>query len=143
MSEPVTHTIIVKRHVPDVYEAWANPERLPEFLPRVKRVVRTGERTSHWSVEGAKGRRLECDVECTRLEKNKRVAWNSTGGDVKTSGQVTFTGLPQHETQVTATWQFLPPDGPNGKDVAPTAEQEDMLMEDLLSFKRFIEGRDG
>ena len=37
-----------------------------------------------------------------RFEKGKRIAWNTVGGDVETTGQVTFNDLPQAETEVTA-----------------------------------------
>src|SRR5688572_32393150 len=80
MADQTTKTIIVGCAVGDVYETWANFENFPSFMKHVKSVTRTGDKMSHWVVEGPLGKSVEWDAETTRLEKNKRIAWNSKEG---------------------------------------------------------------
>ena len=59
-------------------------------------VHKTGDGLSHWVMEGPLGKKIEWDAEATRMEPNKRIAWNSCDqGDITTSGQVTFKELPK------------------------------------------------
>lgn len=141
MPEQVTKSIIVKGDVSDVYRLWANFENFPHFMKHIKSVTRTGDRTSHWVMEGPLGRKVEWDAETTRLEENKRIAWNSTGGDIKTSGQVTFNELPNNQTEVTVILQYVPPAGKAGEMVAELfGDLEGKLHEDLRNFKAYAEG---
>lgn len=143
MSEPVTESIIVRGPVPRVYGAWADPEVFPRFLQRLKQVRKTGDRTYQWTLEAPKGDLVEGDVELTRLEDNKRVAWCSTGGELQTSGQVTFNSLPHHETQVTVTCQFQRRDDPGAEPTSLAGDREqEILAGELRSFKKFFESDD-
>ena len=78
--------------------------------------------------------------ETTRLEPNKRIAWNSIEGDVKTSGQVTFNDLGKGETEVTVTFQYTPPAGAAGELVARALENPETLIdESVRAFKSYAE----
>lgn len=142
MPDQVTKSIIVKADLSDVYTIWANFENFPHFMKYIKSVTRTGDRTSHWVMEGPLGKDIAWDAETTRLEENKRIGWNSRdGGDIKTSGQVTFNALPNGETEVTVVLQYVPPAGIVGKTVAKIFnDPEEQLTEDLKNFKAFAEG---
>jgi uncharacterized membrane protein len=142
MPEQTTRTIIVGGSVDDIYRLWANFENFPQFMKHIKSVTRTGERTSHWVAEGALGKKAEWDAETTRLEKNKRIAWNSKeGSSVKTSGQVTFNELPKGQTEVTVTMQYVAPAGKAGEAVAKlVSDLGGRLEEDLRNFKAYAEG---
>ncbi|MCZ7573692.1 MAG: SRPBCC family protein [Ardenticatenaceae bacterium] len=141
MQDQVTKSIIVKGDAADVYRLWANFENFPNFMKYIKSVTKTSDRTSHWVMEGPLGRKVEWDAETTRLEENKRVAWNSTSGDIKTSGQVTFNPLPHGETQVTVILQYVPSAGMAGKIVAELfGDPEGKLADDLRNFKAYTEG---
>jgi uncharacterized membrane protein len=142
MADQVTRDIIVKASVDEVYGIWANFESFPHFMKYIKSITRSGERTSHWVMEGPLGKNLEWDAETTKLEPNKRIAWNSRdGGDIKTSGQVTFNALPQGQTEITVTLQYVPPAGALGEFVANLfSDPEKRLDEDLLNFKAYVEG---
>ncbi|NIR46908.1 SRPBCC family protein [candidate division KSB1 bacterium] len=139
MPEQVTKSIIVKGKVSDIYDIWADFEKFPNFMEPVKRIEKTGDRTSHWVVEGPFDSVIEWDAETTTLEQNKRIAWNSKNGDIKTSGQVTFTELPQNQTQVNVTLQYLP------KGISSViydklfGNLEEQLAENLRKFKAFAE----
>ena len=86
---------------------------------------------------------VEWNAEMTRLEEDKRIAWNSKDmdGTITTSGQVTFNNLPNNETEITVTMQYQPPGGKLGEAVAKLfSNPEERLMEDLRNFKTFVEG---
>lgn len=135
-----TKNIIVKAPIEGVYQAWANFENFPNFMQHICTVTKTGDRTSHWVMEGPLNSRIEWDAETTRLEENKRVAWSSTDGAIKTSGQVTFNQLSAEEVEVTVMLRYIPPGGAIGDLVANLfADPEGKLAEDLYNFKRYIE----
>jgi uncharacterized membrane protein len=142
MAEQVTRTIIVKAPVADVYDIWANFENFPQFMKYIKSVRKTGDGLSHWVMEGPLGKDIEWDAETTRMDANKRIAWNSRdNGDITTSGQATFKELPHGETEIAVTLQYVPPAGVLGEIVAkifsnPAAQ----LEEDLKNFKAYAEG---
>ena len=140
MPEQTTKSIIVKADVADVYNIWANFENFPHFMKNIKSVKKTGDRLSHWVMEGPLGKDIEWDAETTRLEANQRIAWNSRdGGDITTSGQVTFKDLPHGETEVTVTLQYVPPAGALGEAVAKLFNNpEKQLEEDLNNFKEYV-----
>nr|PZN19202.1 MAG: hypothetical protein DIU80_21895 [Chloroflexota bacterium] len=141
MADQFTKSIIVGAGVETVYDLWANFENFPHFMKNIYAVTKTGERTSHWIMQGPLGTRVEWDAETTRLEPNTRIAWNSRdGGDIKTSGQAVFTALPNGTTQVTVTLQYVPPAGMLGQAIADLFEKpEERLEEDLVRFKAYAE----
>lgn len=143
MAEKTTRMIMVGAPVGDVFRAWADFERFPLFMKHVKSVTRTGERTTHWVAEGPLGKQVEWDAETTRYEPNTRIAWHSLpDSPVRTSGQVTFTELPNGQTEVTVTLQYVAPGGAAGEKAAQLLKNpEEMLEEDLRNFKAYVEGR--
>ena len=141
MSEQFTKSIIVKGDIPRLYALWASFENFPHFMRNLTSVTETGEGTSHWKMVGPLNTTLEWDAETTRMEENKRIAWRSTEeSPLRTSGQVTFTALPQNETEITVTLQFVPPHGALGEIVARLfADPEAQLTNDLRQFKAYAE----
>jgi uncharacterized membrane protein len=105
-------------------------------------VRKTGDGLSHWAMEGPLGKTIEWDAESTRMEPNRRIAWNSRDqGDITTSGQVTFKELPQGETEIAVTLQYVPPAGALGAAVAKIfSDPAEQLEEDLKNFKAYAEG---
>jgi uncharacterized membrane protein len=142
MPEQVTRTIIVKAPVAEVYDIWANFQNFPHFMKYITSVRETGDGLSHWTMDGPLGKQIEWDAETTRMERNKRIAWNSRGsGDITTSGQVTFKELPQNETEIAVTLQYVPPAGALGEAVAKIfSDPAEQLEEDLRNFKAYAEG---
>jgi uncharacterized membrane protein len=143
MTNQVTKSITVKADPQRVYEVWADFENFPMFMRYIKSVTKTGDGTSHWKMEGPLGIHAEWDAETTRMDPGQRIAWNSKQhSSLTTSGQVTFTPLPEGETQVMATIQYDPPAGWPGEVVTDMfGDPEGKLEADLLNFKNFIEGR--
>lgn len=143
-NRPLTvKNIIVKAPLADTYQAWANFENFPNFMQHIRSVTKTGERTSHWVMDGPLHSRLEWNAETTRLDENSRIAWSSIDGDIKTSGQVTFNALTNDEVEVTVMLRYIPPAGIAGDLFATLfTDPEGKLEEDLRNFKHFIEQRD-
>lgn len=139
----VTKSVTVKGDVSKIYNLWANFEHFPHFMKYIKSVTITGPCTSHWVMDGPVGMNVDWNAEMTRLEENKRIAWNSKDnkGMVTTSGQVTFNALPDNATEVTVTLQYVPPAGKVGEIVANwLSDPEKRLTEDLRNFKAYAEG---
>jgi uncharacterized membrane protein len=143
MPDQTTKSVIVGAPAAEVFAAWANFENFPHFMKHVKSVTRTGERTTRWVAEGPLGRDVEWEAETTRYEPSKRIAWHSLpDSPVRTSGQVTFNELPNAQTEVTVTLQYVAPGGAAGEKVAALlSNPEEMVEEDLRNFKAFVEGR--
>lgn len=142
MSEQVTKTVVVKRDVSTVYNVWANFETFPYFMKYVERVEKTGPRTTHWAVKGPLGITVDWNAETTRMDMDKRIAWNTKdhSGTITTSGEVIFTDLPDNQTQVAVTMNYSLPAGKLGEAVAQVfSDPEKRLEEDLRNFKSYIE----
>jgi uncharacterized membrane protein len=144
MPEQTTRSIIVGAPIGDVFAAWANFENFPSFMEHVEDVRTTGGNLSHWKIRGPMGKTFEYDAELTKDEPNKMIGWNSTGGDVQTSGAVTFTDTGDNtEVHVVMQW-YDPPAGPVGEALSRILQNSDkMLEEDLQRFKDIAEGRVG
>ena len=143
MSDPITKTVVVEGSPQHLYGLWSNFETFPNFMSNVKLVEYTGENTTHWEMEGPLNATLEWEAETTVDEENKRIAWNSKDdeGDVITSGQVTFNGLPDEQTEVTVTVQYEPNKAGLAGEVVDAlfANPEEKLAEDLRNFKQYAE----
>ncbi len=136
----ITKSILVKAPLQKVYETWADFENFPQFMHHIQSVAKTGDDTSHWTMEGPFHTRLEWDARMTRDEENKRIAWSSFAGDIKTSGQVTFNSLPDGAVEVTVTLKYVPPAGLAGDLFARLlTDPEGKLEDDLQHFKRYME----
>jgi uncharacterized membrane protein len=143
MAEQITRNIIVKARPEEAFRAWANFENFPRFMRYIQSVTKTGDRTSHWKMEGPAGSTIEWDAEITRYEENKRIGWSTKdrSGDITTSGQVSFNALPEGETEITVMMQYVPMGGAVGDVIARLfSNPEKSLEEDLQNFKYFIEG---
>jgi uncharacterized membrane protein len=145
MQKQETRSIIVKTSVPEAFRAWSNFENFPYFMKYIKSVTKTGPKSSHWEMDGPLGKTIEWDAETTLYEENKRIGWNTkdrSGGDIKTSGQVSFNSLSQGETEVTVMLQFVTQAGLAGDLVARLfADPGKQLEEDLSNFKAYMEGK--
>ena len=139
-THQVTRSIIVQGTPQQIFELWSDFEVFPHFMQHLKSVTKTSERTSHWVYEGPMGQSAEWDAQITTFEPGKRIAWNSAeGGDVKTSGQVTFDGLPNGQTQVTLMMQYVPQGAL--ATIGSWFQSDAGVDESLRQFKAYAEGR--
>lgn len=141
MSDQQTKMIVVKGSPDHIYDLWANFENFPRFMRNITSVSKTGDKTSHWVMEGPAGKTLEWDAITTMMEKGRRIGWKSTGGDLDTSGTVAFTELGNNEVEVTFSQNYNPPAGMLGDAVASLIDNPDKRLEELLrDFKAYAEG---
>lgn len=140
MADKVTKSIIVKGEIGEIYNVWADFRNFPQFMKNIESVTPMSDDRTHWTMKGPLDTIFEWDAKTTRMEENSRIAWKSVNGNMKTSGQVTFTELPQNQTQVTVTLHYVPPAGVVGEVAAALFGQpEQRLTEDLKNFKSFVE----
>ncbi len=140
MSDITTKTIIVKQDLSQVYHLWSNFENFPAFMKHIKAVHKVSPEVSHWVMDGPLGKDLEWNAQITDQQENKRIAWKSLEGDLKTSGAVTFSPLNNNETQITVMLHYVPPAGRLGQAAAHIFDNPDKkLEEDLRKFKQYAE----
>lgn len=143
----VEKSIRVKAPASQVYEFWRNFENFPRFMDNVEEVrcLDSTCRTSHWKLHGPMGRSVEYDAEMTQDQPNQSIGWNARGGDLNTSGTVTFTEQGDGMTMVHVLMQWAdPPGGALGEAASRMLQNPyEMLEEDLQRFKDIAEGRVG
>ncbi len=140
----VEKSIRVSAPVEQVYQYWRNFTNFPNFMENVEEVrpLAGNDRLSHWKIKGPLGKTVEFDSELVRDEPNKMIGWNSTGGEMGTSGAVTFAETGDNtEVHVVMQW-YDPPAGRIGEALSRLLQNPDkMLEEDLQRFKRLVETR--
>jgi uncharacterized membrane protein len=142
MSNRVTQSVIVQRPAPELFALWANFENFPNFMKNIAAVTMTGDKVSHWVMDGPLGTKVEWDAETTLWEQNSRIGWNSKDrSPVTTSGQVSFKQLNDRETEVTVMMHYDPPAGMVGEVASKFFGSLDKRVEeDLRNFKAYAEG---
>src|SRR5918999_2882045 len=144
MPQRVEGNIEIEAPVETVYSYWETLENLPNFMANVEEVTPTGPDTTHWRVKGPLGKTLEWDAQTTQKEHNSAIAWNSTQGDVGTSGQVRFLEAGQPErTRVEVQMNYADPPGGKVGEVASRAVANPKLQleQDLRNLKEVLEGQ--
>ena len=143
MSQRVEGNIEIEAPVETVYGYWETLQNLPNFMVNVEEVTPTGPDTTHWRVKGPLGKTLEWEAQTTQKEHNSAIAWNSTQGDVGTSGQVRFLEAGQPErTRVEVQMNYADPPGGKLGEVASRAVANPKLQleQDLRNLKEILEG---
>lgn len=142
MPQRVEGSIEIEAPVETVYDYWETLENLPQFMANVEEVSPTGPDTTHWRVKGPFGRTLEWYAQTTQMEENSAIAWNSTEGEVETSGQVRFRDAGQNRTRVEVQMNYSDPPGGKVGEVASRAIANPKLQleQDLRHLKEILEG---
>ncbi|MDP8951869.1 MAG: SRPBCC family protein [Actinomycetota bacterium] len=143
MPQRVEGSIEIEAPVGTVYEYWETLENLPNFMANVEEVRPTGPDTTHWRVKGPLGRTLEWEATTTQREPNQALGWNSTEGEVGTSGQVRFREAAPNRTRVEVQMNYSDPPGGKVGEVASrvVANPKLQLEQDLRNLKQILEGR--
>ena len=144
MPQRVEGNIEIEAPVETVYSYWETLENLPQFMANVEEVTPTGPDTTHWRVKGPFGKTLEWEAQTTQKEQNSAIAWNSTQGEVETSGQVRFLEAGQPgRTRVEVQMNYSDPPGGKVGEVASRAVANPKLQleQDLGHLKEILEGQ--
>jgi membrane protein len=102
----LVRSVDVERPVEQVYEQWAQLERLPELLAHVVSVERLDDEHSHWVVQIA-GQRREFDARTTQDEPGLRLAWTASGPTAH-AGVVDFHRLGPGRSRITVQLDWEP-----------------------------------
>lgn len=141
MPQRVEANVEVEAPVEKVYGYWETLENLPRFMSNVDEVRETSQGNTHWKIRGPLGTKLEFDARTTQKEENEALGWNSTDGDVGTSGQVRFREVTPNRTRVEVQMNYAdPPGGKVGEAASKAvANPKVMLEQDLRNFKDIME----
>lgn len=143
MAQRVEGNIDIQAPVEKVYGYWETLENLPRFMSNVEEVRPVGEGQTHWKIKGPFGAEVEFDAQTTRNEENEAIAWNSTGGDVQTSGEVRFRQQGPNSTRVEVVMNYGDLPGGRAGEVASriVANPKLQMEQDLRNFKDIMEER--
>src|SRR5690349_20364784 len=122
MAVQITESVLIKGKTDEIFQMWSDLEMLPSSIDDIKEVRQTGELTSEWVVKGPVGKDFKWTAEVTRFDVDRRIAWRTLEGDIKTSGQVTFNDLPEDMTEMTVMMQYVPPAGKFGEVMSKALE---------------------
>lgn len=138
-----TEVVAINATPQQLYDFWTNVENLPRFMPHVKSVSKTSERTSHWVVKGLAGATVEWDSEIVDDQPGARIGWRTLpDSEVRHEGMVSFEPAPGGRGSfVRVELMYWPPAGKVGARVARLFGQEPRLQinADLRRFKQLIE----
>ncbi|MBH0238004.1 SRPBCC family protein [Methylobrevis albus] len=142
-SAVVGRTVTIHRPKAELYDAWRDFARLPEFLENVESIAVLDETRSRWTVTGPAGTSFEFFSVITEDRPGEVIAWTSEpDADVRNSGRVEFRDAPGGRgTEVKATIAYEPPGGPLGQIFAKMLQREPGLQvrRDLKRFKQLME----
>jgi uncharacterized membrane protein len=139
----VVKSVIVNAPIGKVFAFWKNFENFPQFMENIESIRIQGPDMTHWKAKGPLGTAIEWDAKTTYVEENKKIAWQSTGGQIETHGAVTFEPAGDDQTKVTVGLEYNPAGGALGEAVARLfSDPEDKLEEDLHRFKQVAETGD-
>ena len=141
MAQRVHESIEVQAPIDDVFRYWSNFENFPNFMQNVEEVRMEGQDTSHWRVKGPLGKSVEFDARTTEMDPSRGIGWNTTEGEVMTSGEARFEEVAPGRTRVVVTMNYADPPGGKVGEVAANiiSNPERNLQEDLQNFVRIVE----
>jgi uncharacterized membrane protein len=135
--------ITINKSPAEVYRFWRDFENWPRFMYHLQSVRVSGDRQSHWAVNGPAMKTIEWDAEIVEDTPDRLIAWRSLpGAMVPNWGQVRFVPAPGGRgTEVRVELDYAPPAGAFGAVVAKLFGEEprQQVSDDLRRFKQVIE----
>lgn len=135
-----THSIDVNVPLERAYAVWRDFENWPQFMPPLKEVTDTGDRTAIAKIATPVGK-VECHIEVTNEHKGESFQWHTLTGDVNFLGKVAFESLGPSETRVTVDMEYHAPLGKIGETLARALHEDPCaeLPKELEAFKKLVE----
>jgi len=122
-----------------LYQLWNDVENVPQWQEQMVRVIRTGERTSHWSMR-AGDKTFEWNSEILAAEPGRRLAWKTIDGDLYQAGEVIFEPAPGNRgTLVTLLQEFEIGKWPSAVATIGNRNPKQSVIENLRHFKALAE----
>ncbi len=139
----VRASVIVNRPRAEVYAFWRKLENLPLFMKHLDSVDEIDEYTSAWKVKipGGLGH-IRWEAEIVKEEEGTVLSWQSVEGSaIKNAGKINFSDTPAQGTRIDALISYHAPLGKFGEGISHllTPVFSEMIQNDILSFKRYIE----
>jgi uncharacterized membrane protein len=141
MAQRVYESLEVLAPLRDVFRYWSNFENFPSFMQNIEEVRMSGRDTSHWRVKGPLGKSVEFDARTTEMDPDRGIGWNTTEGEVMTSGEARFEEVSPGRTRIEVTMNYADPPGGKVGEVAANliSNPERNLREDVENFARIVE----
>ena len=142
-GELIGRSQTINRPRPEVYAAWRDFTRFPQFMDNVRSVEKLDGKKSRWMIKAPAGKTVELITEITHDVPGERIAWKSVeGSQIDTRGEVLFKdSAPGRGTVVTLVQTYLPPGGTIGKLAAKLFRREPAIQArlDRRRFKQLLE----
>ncbi len=134
-------TITVNAPIERVFEAWSRYEDFPKFMWHVREVRHTGDRRTHWVVEGPAGAMVEWDCEETARVANEILAWRTVPGSVAEHAGTVHFERAEGATRIHVEMSWNPPAGAVGHGIAALFgyDPKQALDDGLVRFKSLLE----
>jgi uncharacterized membrane protein len=136
----------ISRDPEQLYRLWRDISLIPRWQERVISVTELNDILSHWVLgdpEEENGERLEFDSEIVEDIPAAGLSWQSTAGDIKQSGSVTFVASSSGRGTVVTLVQRMNTPGGSKLSSAMTGEAtrspEQTIIENLRHFKQLAE----
>ena len=136
-----SHSIEVNAPLDRAYAVWRDFENWPKFMPYLKSVIDTGERTAVCKVATPLGTR-ECHTKFINEHPGQGFEWTTTDGDVDFRGKVNFAEIGPGRTRVSVGMEYHAPLGKLGEALATWLHEDPCaeLPAELERFKQLVEG---
>jgi uncharacterized membrane protein len=139
----VGRTVTIGRPRQEIYDAWRNFTRFPDFMENVTQVRDLGDNRSRWQIKAPGGGEVELVTKIVEDVPGERIAWESEeGSGIDTAGILTLTDAPPGRgTYVRLLMSYDPPGGAIGRGIAKLLQREPSLQarRDLRRFKQLME----
>lgn len=139
----VGRTVTIARPRKEVYRAWRDIGRFPQFMDNVVSVTPLDDKRSKWKLKGPAGATVEFVSLIIEELPGETIAWKSEdGASVQNSGRVRFRDAPAGRgTEVELEIAYAPPGGTIGASVAKLFQREPSIQarRDLKRFKQLME----
>ena len=136
-----SHSIEVNAPIERAYAVWRDFENWPKFMPYLKSVLDTGDRTALCKVATPIGTR-ECHTRIINEHPGQGFEWTTSDGDVDFRGKATFDELAPNRTRVNVAMEYHAPLGRIGEALAAWLHEDPCaeLPSELERFKALVEG---
>lgn len=139
----VGRTVSINRPKQEIYDAWRDFTRFPDFMENVVGVEDLGAGRARWKVKAPLGSTVKLVTRITEDQPATTIAWESDPeSEIKTDGRVEFfEQAPGRGTGVRLTLKYDPPAGLPGRAVAKILQREPNVQarRDLRRFKMLME----
>ena len=142
-SALVGRTVTINKPRREVYDAWRDFTRFPQFMENVREVRDLGDGRSRWTIEAPAGKTVELVTRITEDRPGEAIAWSSEPeSEIETEGRIEFGDAgPARGTTAQLTLRYDPPGGLPGRVIAKILQREPNVQarRDLRRFKQLME----